>query len=61
LVTGLKSRTKSGRPNWDKLFRELKAQNKGHITVFYCGNPALAGILQEKCEEFGFTYRKEVF
>ena len=60
-MTGLKSRTKAGRPNWDKVFTELKAQKKGPITVFYCGNPHLAKTLQKKCEEFGFIYRKEVF
>ncbi len=61
LVTGLKARTKAGRPNWDVVFQELKDQRKGDITVFYCGNPLLAKTLQEKCEQFGFTYRKEVF
>ena len=61
LVTGLRARTKAGRPNWDKIFKNLKEQKKGDITVFYCGNPALADILKKKCDEFGFTYRKEVF
>ncbi len=60
-MTGLKSRTKAGRPHWDSIFRELKSQKKGEITVFYCGNPSLAAILREKCNEFGFKFRKEVF
>ncbi len=54
-------RTRSGRPNWDSVFSDLKAQNKGHVTVFYCGNPALAGLLEKKCMEFKFTFKKEVF
>ena len=36
-------------------------QNKGKITVFYCGNPVLAKMLRLKCEEFGFGFKKEVF
>ncbi|XP_023324717.1 NADPH oxidase 5 isoform X3 [Eurytemora carolleeae] len=61
LVTGLKSRMNAGRPNWNKVFSKLKAENRGKITVFFCGNPALARVLRLKCDEFGFTFRKEVF
>ena len=61
LVTGLKSRTNAGRPNWNKVFSQLREERKGEITVFYCGNPALAKTLRLKCEEFGFNFRKEVF
>ena len=61
LLTGLKSKTNAGRPNWDKAFQKLRDENKGIITVFYCGNQALARILQAKCEQYGFNFRKEVF
>jgi len=61
LVTGLRSRMNAGRPNWNKVFAQLKAQNKGKITVFFCGNPGLGKILRLKCDEFGVTFRKEVF
>jgi hypothetical protein len=33
----------------------------GRVTVFYCGNPALAKQLRIKCEQFGFDFRKETF
>jgi hypothetical protein len=33
----------------------------GRVTVFYCGNPTLARHIRIKCEQFGFTFRKEVF
>ena len=39
----------------------FQEQNKGKVTVFYCGNPAVAKILRSKCEEFQFDFRKEVF
>eukprot|EP00095_Tigriopus_kingsejongensis_P001891 maker-scaffold287_size221780-snap-gene-0.26 protein:Tk01891 transcript:maker-scaffold287_size221780-snap-gene-0.26-mRNA-1 annotation:"nadph oxidase 5-like isoform x5" len=61
LVTGLKSRTNAGRPNWNKVFTQIREQRKGRITVFYCGNPILAKVLRKKCDEFGFMFRKEVF
>lgn len=61
LITGLKTRTNAGRPNWDKVFKELQTQKKGKITVFFCGSPQLGKILKLKCDEFGFDYRKENF
>ena len=44
-----------------KKFFQFQEQNKGKVTVFYCGNPAVAKILRSKCEEFQFDFRKEVF
>ncbi|XP_022126952.2 NADPH oxidase 5 [Pieris rapae] len=61
LITGLKTRTNAGRPNWDKVFQRLQEQGKGKVTVFYCGPPLLARILRVKCDQFGFDFRKEVF
>ena len=60
-MTGLKSKTNAGRPNWDKIFQKLQDERKGKITVFYCGNPAVASILRTKCEQYGFDFKKEVF
>ncbi|XP_011699769.1 PREDICTED: NADPH oxidase 5 [Wasmannia auropunctata] len=61
LITGLKTRTNAGRPNWDKVFKQLQDKKKGKITVFYCGPPQLAKILRYKCDQFGFCFRKESF
>ncbi len=60
-ITGLKSATNAGRPNWDRIFQKLQDEHKGKVTVFYCGNQYLAKILRSKCEEYGFDFRKEVF
>merc|ERR1712080_437122 len=46
LITGLKTRTIAGRPNWDKVFKELQTQKKGKIIVFFCGSPQLGKILK---------------
>lgn len=61
LITGLKTRTNAGRPNWDKVFKQLVAQRKGKLTVFYCGPPQLGRILRVKCDQYGIAFRKEVF
>ncbi|XP_018056077.1 PREDICTED: NADPH oxidase 5 [Atta colombica] len=61
LITGLKTRTNAGRPNWDKIFKQLQDKKKGKITVFFCGPPQLARILRYKCDQFGFCFRKESF
>ena len=44
-----------------KVFTKLREENKGQVTVFYCGNPILARVIKGKCAEFGFQFRKEVF
>ncbi|KAI1280879.1 NADPH oxidase 5 [Halotydeus destructor] len=61
LITGLKTRTQPGRPNWDEFFSSIAAQNKGRVTVFFCGPPELGRTLQAHCIPYGFTFRKENF
>lgn len=61
LITGLKTRTNAGRPNWDKVFKQMQDQKKGKVTVFYCGPPQLAKTLRYKCDQYGFAFRKEIF
>ena len=63
VLTGLKSRTHAGRPNWNKVFTKLNKEDKGKVTVFYCGNPTVGKIIQETCSDpaFNFKFRKEVF
>ncbi|XP_064547081.1 NADPH oxidase 5 isoform X3 [Drosophila montana] len=61
LITGLKTRTNAGRPNWDKVFKQLQAQQKGKVTVFYCGPPQLAKTLRVKCDQYGFAFRGSEF
>lgn len=61
LITGLKTRTKSGRPDWDKVFKKVQDEKMGKVTVFYCGNPILAKTLLRSCNDFGFAFKKEIF
>ena len=62
LITGLKSRTKTGRPDWDEIFRDLAKQHAPNkIDVFFCGPPGLSTQLKSLCTKYGFGYRKENF
>lgn len=61
LVTGLRTRTRAGRPNWDEFFRKIQDQKKGKVGVFFCGRPQLARLLHRQCDSFGFKFRKEIF
>lgn len=61
LITGLKTRTQPGRPNWDNFFSEIEKQKKGKVTVFYCGNPEMGRILQQYANKYEFGFKKENF
>jgi predicted ferric reductase len=61
LIDGLRKRTHHGRPNWDIVLQNLIRKQKGKINVFYCGLPSLANVLQNKCEEYNLTFKKEIF
>ena len=61
LITGLRTRTNAGRPDWEEVFEELNAMDHGNITVFYCGNRALGKILKSLCQKYHFGFKKESF
>ena len=61
LIDGLRKRTHYGRPNWDIVLQNLIRKQAGRISVFYCGLPSLANILQSKCKEYNLNFKKEVF
>ncbi|XP_062998451.1 NADPH oxidase 5 isoform X1 [Elgaria multicarinata webbii] len=60
-ITGLKTRTQPGRPDWNKLFQKLAKEEKGKVHVFFCGSPALAKVIKGHSEQFGFRFFKEHF
>ncbi|XP_071097928.1 NADPH oxidase 5-like [Haliotis cracherodii] len=61
LLTGLKTRTQPGRPDFRKLFADIAMKKKGQVKVFFCGNPVLAKTIKRHCESFGFAFSKENF
>ncbi|XP_053319757.1 NADPH oxidase 5 [Spea bombifrons] len=60
-ITGLRTRTQPGRPDWNKVFQKIEQENKGKVQVFFCGSPALAKVIKSHCERFNFKFFKENF
>ncbi len=46
-------------PDWSK--DPILPGQKGKITVFYCGVPNLANVLEDKCKQYRLAFRKETF
>lgn len=58
----------TGRPQWDKIFKEKSEANDGatEIGVFLCGNKAMGAEVEEKCKKYStnlktFKFKEEVF
>lgn len=66
-ITGLRSPTFFGRPNWDMVFRSVrKIHGTGEVGVFFCGPKELGSQLHIKCNMysepgFSFVWGKENF
>ncbi|XP_039225533.1 NADPH oxidase 5 isoform X2 [Crotalus tigris] len=60
-ITGLRTRTKPGRPDWKELFQKIDKEDKGKVQVFFCGSPALAKVVKAHCEQFSFPFFRENF
>jgi NAD(P)H-flavin reductase len=62
LITGLKSRTQTGRPDWEEIFQDVAQQHAPNkVDVYFCGPPGLSLQLRNLCHKYGFGYRKENF
>ncbi|KAM4661674.1 NADPH oxidase 5-like [Amazona ochrocephala] len=60
-ITGLRTRTQPGRPDWSKVFGKVAEEKRGKVQVFFCGSPALAKVIRVHCERFGFLFFNERF
>uniref|UniRef100_UPI00398EAA80 NADPH oxidase 5 n=1 Tax=Pristiophorus japonicus TaxID=55135 RepID=UPI00398EAA80 len=60
-ITGLRTRTQPGRPDWSKVFQKIAEEKKGKVHVFFCGSPVLAKTIKAQCEHFSFKFYKENF
>jgi len=69
-ITGLRAPTHFGRPNWDKIFSNMRDQYQAtDIGVFFCGPKPLGKTLHTKCNLWSqgfedgtrFFYGKENF
>ncbi|NWV66226.1 NOX5 oxidase, partial [Malurus elegans] len=60
-ITGLRTRTQPGRPDWAKVFGNLAQERRGQVRVFFCGSAGLAKEIREHCRHFGFRFSRENF
>ncbi|KAH0538501.1 hypothetical protein FGG08_004888 [Glutinoglossum americanum] len=66
-ITGLRSPTSFGRPNWDVIFKSIRKMHEpADAGVFFCGPKALGSQLHIKCNmfsdpDFSFVWGKENF
>lgn len=62
LITGLRTHTHVGPPDWDALLSSVVRQHAGEpVDVYFCGPPALATKLRRTCRRLGMSFREERF
>ena len=62
LITGLRSKSQFGRPDWKLILADIQASNPGaRVDVFFCGPPGLGEGLRREAHLLGMTFRIEVF
>jgi predicted ferric reductase/Ca2+-binding EF-hand superfamily protein len=62
IITGLRTHTHMGPPDWDTMLGLIKNQHAPHrVDVYFCGPPGLASKLRSLCDRLGMTFREERF
>lgn len=62
LITGLRSKTKVGKPDWDDEIRAIVEQHPGApVDLFFCGPPGLGKVIARACRKWGVRFRQEHF
>ena len=62
IVTGLRTHTHMGQPDWERMLylsREEHAPEK--VDVYFCGPPGLGAKIRPICTRLGMTFREERF
>jgi predicted ferric reductase/Ca2+-binding EF-hand superfamily protein len=62
LITGLRTHTHMGPPDWDALLSSIVRKHPGEpVDVYFCGPPGLAAKLRPLCQRLGMSFREERF
>lgn len=62
LLTGLKSKTNMGRPDWHQELAAIAERHRPEpVEVFFCGPRGLGRQIQSVCREVGLRFRQEDF
>ncbi len=62
IITGLRTHTHMGHPDWEKMLGAIKAQHApSKVDVYFCGPIGLANKLRAVCQHLGMPFRREQF
>lgn len=62
IVTGLRTHTHMGQPDWERMLYLIREQHKPEkVDVYFCGPPGLAKKIRPICGRLGLTFREEKF
>lgn len=62
IITGLRTKTHMGHPDWEAMLGEIeRMHDPTKVDVFFCGPHGLAGKLRPICERMGMSFREERF
>ncbi|MGH7297992.1 MAG: EF-hand domain-containing protein [Polyangiaceae bacterium] len=62
VVTGLRSKTNMGSPDWDATLRRIaELHAPARVDVFFCGPPGLGKLVRAGARRAGMTFRDEKF
>jgi predicted ferric reductase/Ca2+-binding EF-hand superfamily protein len=62
IITGLRTKTHMGNPDWETMLGEIRRMHgDDRVDVFFCGPPGLARKLRPICERMRMTFREERF
>ncbi|MEO8797866.1 MAG: NADPH oxidase family protein, partial [Polyangiaceae bacterium] len=62
IITGLRTQTHSGAPDWEKLLGFIAAQHApDRVDVFFCGPHGLARTLEPLCRRLAMRFHEEQF
>lgn len=62
MITGLRTKTHVGHPDWEAMLRAIAERHApAKVDVFFCGPHGLAAKLAPLCHRLGMTFREEQF
>lgn len=62
IVTGLRTHTHMGQPDWERMLYVIRDQHAPEpVDVYFCGPPGLAKKIRPICAHLGMTFREEKF
>jgi predicted ferric reductase/Ca2+-binding EF-hand superfamily protein len=62
IITGLRTKTHMGPPDWESMLRAIAERHApARVDVFFCGPPGLSKSLAPLCRRLGMGFREERF